>query len=115
MLVSAMTDSGNQNASHYILGPQWWSMIEWWISNVQHCKRVSGVLNRFARAMQSSSRGEEGVSKVLEIVNKEGRQGKYIYRLGVVFLIRQHHLGCYSARKQFAWHHLSALIRRLNA
>jgi len=32
--------------------------------------------------MQCGSRGEKGVSKVLEIVSTVGMQGKYIYGLG---------------------------------
>jgi hypothetical protein len=38
--------------------------------------------NILSRVMQSGDSGEEGVSRVLEIVSKVGRQGKYIYRLG---------------------------------
>jgi len=97
-----MTDFGNQKASHYILGSQQWSMIEWWISNACYSKQASGVLNILSRVMRRGSRGEEGVSKVLEIVSKVGWQGEYLYGLGRVFLIRRHHLGCNSARKQFA-------------
>jgi len=77
-----MTDFGNQKASHYIVGSQWWSMIEWWISNVCYSKQASGVLNLLSMVMRCGSRGEEGVSKVLEIVSKVGRQGEYIYGLG---------------------------------
>jgi len=77
-----MTDFGNQKASHYILGSQRWSMIEWWISNGCYSKQASGVLNISSRVMRCGSRGEEGMSKVLEIVSKVGRQGEYIYGLG---------------------------------
>jgi len=55
------------------------------------------------------------VSKVLEIGIKVGRHGEYIYGVGGVMLIQLHHLGCYSARKQFAYHHQISLIRLLNA
>jgi len=57
-------------------------MIEWWISNACYSKQASGVLNISSRVMQCGSRGEEGVSKVLEIVSKVGRQGIYINGLG---------------------------------
>jgi len=82
VLASAMTDFGKQKASHYISGSQRWSMIEWWISNACYSKAASGVLNISSRVMRCGSRGEEGVSNVLEIVSKEGRQGEYIYGLG---------------------------------
>jgi len=45
--------------------------------------------------------GEEGVSKILDIVSKVGRQDKYISGLGGVFLIWRHHHGCYLGRKWF--------------
>jgi len=32
--------------------------------------------------MRCGRRGEEGMSKVLEIVNKVARQGEYIYGIG---------------------------------
>ena len=57
-------------------------MIEWWISNACYSKQALGVLNISSRVMQCGSRDEEGVSKVLEILSKVGRQGKYIYGLG---------------------------------
>jgi len=57
-------------------------MIEWWILNVCYSKHVSGVLNISSMVMGCGSRGEKGVSKVLEIVSKVRRQGKYIYGLG---------------------------------
>jgi len=82
VLASATTDFGNQRASHYIVGSQQLSMIEWWISNAGYSKQVSGMLNISSRVMRSGSRGDEGVSKVLEIVSKVGRQGEYMYRLG---------------------------------
>jgi len=77
-----MTDFGNQMASQYILGSQWWSMIEWWISNACYSKQASGALNILSRVMGCGSRDEDGVSKALEIVSKVGRQGEYIYGLG---------------------------------
>jgi len=110
VLASVKIDFSNQKASHYIIGSQQWSMIEWWISNASYTKQGLGVLNILWRMMQWGSRGEEGVLKVLEIVSKVGRQGKFIYGLGGVFLIWWHHLGCYSARNEFAQHHLSAQI-----
>jgi len=57
-------------------------MIEWWIWNACYPKQASGVLNTSSRVMQCSSRGKEGVLKVLEIVSKVGTQGEYIYGLG---------------------------------
>ena len=57
-------------------------MIEWRISNACYSKQASGVSNISSRVMRCGSRGEEGVSKVLEIVSKVGRQGEYIYGLG---------------------------------
>jgi len=74
VLASGMTDSGNQQTSHYILGSQLCSMIQWWISNACYSKQASGVLNILTRVMQCTSRGEVGVPKVLEIVSKVGRQ-----------------------------------------
>jgi hypothetical protein len=82
VLASATTDFGNQNASHYILGTQRWSMIEWWISSASYSKKASRVLNISSRVMRCGSRGEEGVSKALEIVSKVGSQVEYIYGLG---------------------------------
>ena len=40
------------------------------------------MFNILLWVMRCGSRGEEGVSKVLEIVSKVGRQGGYIYGLG---------------------------------
>jgi len=83
-------------------------MIEWWISNACYSRQVSGVLNILSSVLRCGSRGEEGVSKVLEIVSKVGRQCKYIYGLGGfswsgdIVLVRRHRLGCNSAREQFA-------------
>jgi len=57
-------------------------MIEWWILNASYSRQASGVLNISSRVMRCGSRVEEGVSKVLEIVSKVGRQGEYIYGLG---------------------------------
>ena len=102
VLASALTDFGNQKASHYTWGSQWWSMIEWLISNPLYCEQMSAVLNTSSRVTQCGSRGEEGVSKDLEISSKVGRWGEYRWGLGGVILIRRHHLGCYSARNQFA-------------
>jgi len=82
VVASAMSDFDNQKASHYILCSQWWSMSEWWISNGCHSKQALAVLNISSRVMRCCSRGEEGVSKVLEIVSMVGRQGEYIYGLG---------------------------------
>jgi len=73
VLSTATTDFSNQMESHYILGSQRWSMIEWWILNACYSKQVLGVLNQLSRVMQHGSRGEEGVSKVVEIVSKVGR------------------------------------------
>jgi hypothetical protein len=56
-------------------------MIEWWIWNACYSKQASGVLNILSKVMRCDGRGEEGVSKVLEIVSKVGRHGKYIYGL----------------------------------
>ena len=81
VLASVTTDFGNHWALHYILCSHRWSMIEWWTSNALYSKLVLGVLNQSSRVMQCSSRGEEGVSKVLEIASKVGRQGEYIYGL----------------------------------
>jgi len=102
VLPSGTTDFGNKKASHYILGSQWWSKIEWWVSYPGYTKQASGVLNVSSRAMRCGSRGEHGVLKVLEIVSKVGSQGEYISGLGGLLFIRRHHLGCYSARKKFA-------------
>jgi len=68
-----MTDFGNQLALQYISGSEWWPMIEGWISNTCYSKKVSGILNISSRVMGCSSRGEEGVSKILEITSKVGR------------------------------------------
>jgi len=84
VLASATTDFGNHDASYYILGSQQRSMIEWWISNASYSKPASGVMNLSSRVTQCGSRGEEAVSKDLEIVSKVGRQGEYIYWLGGV-------------------------------
>jgi len=81
LLASAMTDFDNPRASHCIIGSHRWSMFEWCISNAGYCKQVSGVLNMSSRVMWCGRRGEEGVSKVQEIVCKVGRQGQDIYRL----------------------------------
>jgi len=82
VLASVTTNFGNQKASNYISGSQWWSMIEWWILNACYSKQASGVLNISSRVMRYGSRGEKGVSKVMEIVSKVDRQGKYKYGLG---------------------------------
>jgi len=57
-------------------------MIEWWKSNAGYSKQAFGVLNISSTVMQCSSSGEEGVSKVLEIVSQVGWQGAYIFGLG---------------------------------
>jgi hypothetical protein len=57
-------------------------MIEWLILDACYSKQVSGVLNISSKVMRCGSRGEEGVSKVLEIVDMVGRERKYIYGLG---------------------------------
>jgi len=115
VFASATSGFGSQKASHYILCSQRCSMIDWWISNACSSKQWLGVLNILSQEWRCGSSREESVSKVLDIVSKVGREGKYIYGLGGVVLIRQHHLGCNSARKPFPLHHLSALIHRLNA
>jgi len=84
VLAAATTGFGNYRASHYILGSQLWSVIEWSISHACWSKQASGVLNISSSAMQYGSKGEEGVSMVLEIVCRVGRQGEYIYGLGGV-------------------------------
>jgi len=57
-------------------------MIEWWVSNPLYNNQASAVLSIMSGVKRCGSRGEEGVSKVLEIVSKVGRQGEYIYGLG---------------------------------
>jgi len=79
---STTTDFCNQKASHYILGSQRWSTIEWWISNACYSKQELGVLNVWLRVMLFGRRDEDGVLKVLVIVSKVGGQGEYIYGLG---------------------------------
>jgi len=54
---SATTDFGNQKESHYIVGSQWWSMIECWISNACYSNQMSGVLNILSRVKRCGSRG----------------------------------------------------------
>jgi len=115
VLASAMTVFGNQKESHYISGSQWWLTIQWWISNAHYSKQASGVFNIVSRVKRCSSRSEEGVLKVREIQSMVGRLREPISAQAEVILIRWHHLGCYSARKPFAYHHLCALIRQLIA
>jgi len=81
VLASVMTDFANQKALHHVLGSQRWSMIEWWISNACYHNAGLGVLNKSSSVIQCGSRGEEGVSNILEIVSKAGMQGEYIYGL----------------------------------
>jgi len=81
-LVSAMTDFGNHKASDYIVSSQRWSLINWWISNTCYSKPASWVLNSSLRVIQCGSSGQKRVSKVLEILSKVDRQGRYIYKLG---------------------------------
>jgi len=82
VLACATTDCATQRASHYIVGSHRWSMIEWCISNPCHSKQASGVLNISSTVKRCGSRGEEGVSKILEIVTNVRRHGEYIYGLG---------------------------------
>jgi len=82
VLASAMTDFRNQKALHYILSSQWRWMIEWWKWNACYSEQAMGVLSMLSRVTQSGSGGEEGVSKVREIVSNLGRQCEYIYALG---------------------------------
>jgi len=77
-----MTNFGNQNASHYISGFQWWSMVEWWILNACYCTQASGVLNISSTVMRCSSIGEDGVSRVPGIVSNMCRHHEYLYGLG---------------------------------
>jgi len=51
VLSSGKNNFGNQMASHYILGSERWSRIEWWLSNVPYSKHTSGVLNISSRIM----------------------------------------------------------------
>jgi len=44
-------------------------------------------MNIWSRVRRCGSKGEESMSKILEIVSKVGSQGKYICGLGGVFLI----------------------------
>jgi len=99
-LASVTTDFGTHESSHYIVSSQWWSTIQWWISDYQYSKQSSGVLNKLSRVMWYGISGLKGLSKVLEYVTKVWRQGKYICGLGGVILIRWHYLGPYSARTQ---------------
>jgi len=57
VVASAMTDFGNQKGSHYILGTQWRSMVECWVSNVCHCEQLSRVLTTWSRVRRCGSRG----------------------------------------------------------
>jgi len=59
-------------------------MIEWWISNACYTKQASKVLTISSRVLPCGSRGEEGVSEVLDIVSKPRRHSEYIYGLGEV-------------------------------
>jgi len=45
VLALVTTDFDNQQVLHYILGSQWWPMIEWWISNACDSKQASGMSN----------------------------------------------------------------------
>ena len=58
VLPSATTDFGNQKALHYNFGSQWWSMIQWWVSNARYIKQASGVLNISSRVLWCGIRGE---------------------------------------------------------
>jgi len=77
VLASATTHFSNQKPSNYILGSQWWSIIEWWISIACYSKQASGMLNILSRVTRCGSSGEDGVSNILEYVSKVGRQGEY--------------------------------------
>jgi hypothetical protein len=57
VLASATTDFGNQKASWYIFGFQWWLIIEWSILNVCYIGPTLGVLNISSRVMWCGSRG----------------------------------------------------------
>jgi len=48
--------------------------MEWGILYAHFSHQVPGVLDLLSRLMWYGRRGEEGVSKVLEIVSKVGRQ-----------------------------------------
>jgi len=102
VLASTMTDFSDQKASHYIFGTQWWLIIEWWWSNVLYSKQALGVLSISSTVLRCGIRGEEDVTKVLEIVSTVWGQGYYECKLGVVILIRWHHFGWYSLWKRFA-------------
>jgi len=115
VLSSVMSRFGNQKVLRYNWCFQMLSLIEHWTSNSHESKQLSGALIVSSMVMRCSSRGEESVLKVLEIVSKVGRQGKYEYGLGGVFFIQWHHLVCDSARIQFEYHHLSTLISRPKA
>jgi hypothetical protein len=82
VLPSGTTDFGNQKASHYIVGSQLWSMIEWCISNACYSKQASGVLHVLSTVMRCGSCGEHSVLMMLQIVSTVGRQGKFVYGLG---------------------------------
>jgi len=112
--LTVTTDFGNQKASHYLVFSQQWPMMDCRISNAPYSEQVLRVLNILSRVMRCSSRGEPGLSNVLEIVSKVYRTDEYISALRGVISIQQHHLGCNSSRKQCAYNHLSALIRCLN-
>jgi len=113
-LASAITDLCIQKASHFIQGSQWWSMMEWGISNVCDSKSPSGVLTRLSRLAQCDSRGEEGVWNVLEIVSKVPEWDESLCGLRRFVIIWQHHLGCYLARTKVPQHDPRAQICRLN-
>jgi len=116
VLAYRITDFGHQMPTHHISGPQQWSRIQQWLSNIIYTKQELGFSNIPLWVMRCDSGGEEDVSKVLEIINMVARQCKSIWGHGGVFLIWWHHLGCDSAsRNQFAWHYLGALICWLNA
>jgi len=81
LLAFVTTHFGNQKASRYTLGSHQCSMIMWWMSNACYTKKPLGVLNISLRVMRCCGRGKEGLSNMLEIVSKVGKQRKYIYVL----------------------------------
>ena len=56
------------------------------MSNACYSKQGSGVLNISSTVIQCGRRCEDGLSKVLKIVTKVGRRGKYKYDLGGFYL-----------------------------
>jgi len=69
VIASVTSDCSNQKASLYIFWSQPGSMNEWLIINASYSKQVLEVLNLSLRVMPCGSKGEEDVSKVLQIVS----------------------------------------------